>query len=96
MVEVTPYKQEEWDMREKIAEIMRDYPRLGSMGVTEQLYEKIAERILSLIHSEMVELVPAEKRVSKLGNLAENDRYEGYNLLRSELLSAIEKKFGGI
>jgi len=90
-------------MREKIAEIMADLRDISFNDgtcdcddgkVRTDTISRFTDKILSLIHSEMVGLIPAEKRVSKLGNLAENDRNEGYNLLRSELLSAIEKKFG--
>ena len=83
-------------MREKITEIVRDYPRLGSIGVTEQLYEKIAERILSLIHSEMVGLIPALTDVYLTMNGLEHHLgyCKGRKSMRSELLSAIEKKFG--
>ena len=53
----------------------------------EDCLKKSIDKIMSLIHSEMVGLVPAEK-------LADNDEYSyGWNALRVKLLSAIEKKF---
>ena len=71
-------------MREKIAEI------IDSLCRTEDAVDKI----LQLIHSEMVGLVPAEMEIYVEGypNIYE-ERNKGYNTLRSELLSAIEKKF---
>ena len=89
----------EYNISEKIARELERYWKDNTTKLFGGKYyggcsQELADKILSLLHSEMVGLIPAEKRVSKLGNLAENDRNEGYNLLRSELLSAIEKKFG--
>ena len=81
-------------MRDKIIAILKRFDKMSMQENVELMsYGEASEKIMGIIHSEMVGLIPAEKRVSKLGNLAENDRNEGYNLLRSELLSAIEKKF---
>ena len=49
-------------MKDKIAEILRDYPRLGSVGVSEILYDKISDRIISLLR----ENIPAENDIFEM------------------------------
>ena len=65
-------------MKNKIAEIK------SGNGSNPTPLQK-AEAILSLLR----ENIPAEKKVSKLGNLAENDRNEGWNSYRQSLLQAL-------
>jgi len=80
-------------MRDKIAEIIGEWIHENRNEQSKQDGRAIrvgvlTDKILSLIHSEMVGLVQME-------SIHENaSERRGWNRCRSDLLSAIEKKFG--
>ena len=77
-------------MREKIMKIISDVWNAKVSPVDAE------DKILSLIHSEMVGLIPAVGINCGCGDEFCKGLSEGKERFRSELLSAIEKKFKGV